>query len=144
MNDQDIKEVYNLREFKSKLFDLYWEHLGSFYIHVLPHTLLKIGNRGLLNKEVTDGIILNVSNKSVKEVKSYSDTILLELQFGSKWEKCIIPWDCIVRIFDKYQNSANILKCYIDTPISIEDKEEIKKEVELPSNVIKVDFSKKR
>lgn len=142
------EEVKALREFKSRLFDLYWEKFGFFYIHVLPHQSLEIGSRGLVNKEKESGVVLAFGPSACKEISSQQDYLYAELQFGFKWEKLIIPWDCVFRIFDKPHNSITQLKVVFDHPVfdnpsgDKKPQEEVAKKQE--SNVISVDFTGKK
>ncbi|MCB1179446.1 MAG: stringent starvation protein B [Leptospiraceae bacterium] len=142
------EEVKTLREFKSRLFDLYWEKFGFFYIHVLPHPSLEIGTRGLVGKEKESGVVLAFGASACKEISSQQDYLYAELQFGFKWEKLIIPWDCVFRIFDKPHNSITQLRVVTDHPIFDDTPEDKKnKEEKAPkseSKVIEVDFTGKK
>jgi hypothetical protein len=142
------EEVKSLREFKSRLFDLYWEKFGFFYLHVLPHQSLEIGTRGLVGKEKESGVVLAFGPSACKEISSQQDYLYAELQFGYKWEKLIIPWDCIFRIFDKPHNSITQLKVLFDHPIFDDTQTEKKPQEEISkkqeSNVISVDFTGKK
>jgi hypothetical protein len=143
------EELRYLRDFKSRLFDLYWEKFGFFYIHVLPHNSLNMGSRGLIGKESESGVVLAFGQSACKDISSQPDYLYAELQFGFKWEKLIIPWDSVFRIFDKSQNSVTQLKVIFDEPVFEEEKKpmaEVKpiKKPNPESKVIEIDFSKKR
>ncbi|WCL47595.1 ClpXP protease specificity-enhancing factor SspB [Leptospira sp. GIMC2001] len=151
------EELKNIRSFKSELFNLYWERFGTFYLHVLPHPQLKIGNRGLVGEEKESGIILVFGPRAVRNVQSLETELFAELQFGYNWEAVIIPWDSVFRIYDKSQTSLVQLRML--PPVS-EDKSEAKSESKaestkkavkerMPSepndgNVIRVDFGGKK
>lgn len=138
--EEDIKL---LRDFKQRLFQLYWEKLGVFYIHVLPHPNLEIGRRGLVDKEREAGIVLVFGTSSVKGLVQRIDHLAVDLQFGATWEKLLIPWDAIFRIYDKGQLAVTQLKVFNDK-INIDpviDKKAIK--IDTESKVIQVDFGKK-
>jgi hypothetical protein len=143
------EEIKSLRKFKANLFDLYWDNFGFFYIHVVPHPELQMGNRGLLGKEKEAGVVLAIGPTACREIASEEDSLYAELQFGLKWEKLIIPWDSIFRIFDKTQNSLTQLRTIKELPdmsnVKTGSKPKTKSSKKVSdSNVIEIDFSKKR
>jgi hypothetical protein len=149
MDDETLsrEDIDLLRKFKSSIFDLYWEKYGFFYIHVLPHPDLQMGNRGLIGKEKEGGVILAFGATACKDISSEEDYLYAELQFGMKWEKLLIPWDCIFRIFDKSQNALTQLRVVKESLTSIEKPKTSKKKApkeSAESNVIQIDFSRKK
>jgi hypothetical protein len=151
MEDDSLtpEEIKTLRKFKASLFDLYWDNFGFFYIHVLPHPELQMGNRGLIGKEKEAGVVLAIGPTACREIASEEDSLYAELQFGLKWEKLLIPWDCIYRIFDKTQNSLTQLRTIKETPDMSSVKSNTKSKNKSAkknseSNVIEIDFSKKK
>ena len=138
------EELKLLREFKSRLFDMYWEKFGFFYLHVLPHPNLEIGSRGLEGKEKESGVVLAFGSSACKDLSLQPDYLFAELQFGFKWERLIIPWDSIFRIFDKAQNSICQLRVVTDFPIDPKKDSKPEAPKEEPKKVIEVDFSKKK
>ena len=70
-------------------------------------------------------------------------------QFGFSWEKLIIPWDCVFRIYDKGQNAITQLKILTDeldfskSGETKPKKQEKKKEI-TESKVISVDFTARK
>ena len=88
MDDETLtrEDIDQLRKFKSSIFDLYWEKYGFFYIHVLPHPDLQMGNRGLIGKEKEGGVILAFGATACKDISSEEEYLYAELQFGMKWE----------------------------------------------------------
>jgi hypothetical protein len=149
MDDETLtrEDIDLLRKFKSSIFDLYWEKYGFFYIHVLPHPDLQMGNRGLIGKEKEGGVILAFGATACKDISSEEEYLYAELQFGMKWEKLLIPWDCIFRIFDKSQNSLTQLRVVKESLPSIEKPKTSKKKApkdSAESNVIQIDFSRKK
>jgi len=149
MDDETLsrEDIDLLRKFKSSIFDLYWEKYGFFYIHVLPHPDLQMGNRGLIGKEKEGGVILAFGATACKDISSEEEYLYAELQFGMKWEKLLIPWDCIFRIFDKSQNSLTQLRVVKESLTSIEKPKTSKKKApkeSAESNVIQIDFSRKK
>lgn len=153
------EEIKNIRSFKSDLFTLYWEKFGTFYMHVLPHPQLKIGTRGLVGEEKESGIVLVFGPRAVREVQAMEKELFAELQFGYNWEKVVIPWDSVFRIYDKTQSSLVQLRIL---PISNESSKlgsesqeprqeptiKAKKEAKVldsnKDNVIRVDFGGKK
>jgi hypothetical protein len=149
MDDEALtrEEVELLRKFKSSIFDLYWEKYGFFYIHVLPHPDLQMGGRGLIGKEKEGGVILAFGATACKDISSEEEYLYAELQFGMKWEKLLIPWDCIFRIFDKTQNALTQLRVVKESLPSSEKPKASKKKApkqSTESNVIQIDFSRKK
>lgn len=143
------EELKALREFKSRLFDLYWEKFGFFYIHVMPHPYLEIGSRGLVGKESEAGIVLAFGPTACREISSQEEYIYAELQFGFKWEKLIIPWDSIFRVFDKSHNSITQLRVVFDEPVftgkgGTEKKAKEAAKTSDDSKVISIDFTAKK
>lgn len=154
------EEIKNIRSFKSDLFTLYWEKFGTFYMHVLPHPDLKIGSRGLVGEEKESGIVLVFGPRAVRDVQAMEKELFAELQFGYNWEKVVIPWDSVFRIYDKAQSSLvqlRILPITNESPqIATLQADEKSKETELKpkkeakpldsnkDNVIRVDFGGKK
>ncbi len=143
------EELKALREFKSRLFELYWEKFGIFYIHVMPHPNLEIGSRGLVGKESELGIVLAFGPTACKEISLQDDYLFAELQFGFKWEKLIIPWDAVFRMFDKAHNSITQLRVILNEPLfttkgESEKKSKESKKISEDSKVISIDFTSKK
>lgn len=114
MDKQNLKEeILNLRKFKRSLFELYCEKFGTFYLHALPHPQLVIGKRGLVGDEREVGIVLVFGPKGgVKNLDPGEEWIYAELQFGYTWEEVFIPWDCILRYFDKTQTALTNMRVF--------------------------------
>lgn len=143
------EELDNLRSYKRMLFDLYWEKFGVFYLQAMPHPNLEIGKRGLLGDEVEEGIVLVFGDKAVRGLDSQKEYLFAELQFGSRWEEAIIPWDSVSRYFDKSQYSLTQVKYISDfelPPSSKQGHNSNLKSVPMDNTggkVIKVDFGGK-
>ena len=134
------EEIRQLRQFKTDMVGMFWEKFGTFYIHVMPHPSLQIGKRGLVGEEQELGIILVLGPKAVKDYMTDDDNLYCELQFGYNWEKLIIPWDCIFRIYDKNQSAVTQMRFF-----NIEmDKAAGEIQEKTESNVIKVNFGAKK
>ena len=91
--------IFN-RKLKKAILDVLFSNCDTFYIHCMQNPLLKIGKRGLIDKEKTEGIILVFGPYSTRHLSWDEKSIICEMQFG-KWEKMIIPFECIARMFDK-------------------------------------------
>lgn len=136
------EEKKMIREFKSSLFNIYWERFGTFYLHIIPHPNLEIGKRGLVGEENEAGIVLVFGPQAVKELSLEPDYLYAELQFGFTWEKLIVPWDAIFRIYDKTQYAISQLKTFEDEITFEPYKEKPPEPKPVESKVIQVDFSK--
>ncbi|MBW0435341.1 ClpXP protease specificity-enhancing factor SspB [Leptospira yasudae] len=155
MDKQNLKEeILALRKFKRSLFDLYWDQFGTFYLQAVPHPQLVIGKRGLVGDEKESGIVLVFGPKGgVRRLDLQEEWIYAELQFGYIWEEVFIPWDCVLRYFDKTQQTLTNLKVFTTEPeilqdfrsgektVTTEKKEDDTKDDK--SNVIQVDFGSK-
>ena len=141
-------EIKSLREFKKNLFQTYWENSITFYAHILPHPNLEIGRRGLQGDENLNGILLAFGQTATKEISSQPDYLYAELQFGHIWEKLMIPWDCIYRIYDKSQYAITQMRVILRDIESLSSKtkttqnKNTTKETSSDSKVIEVDFSR--
>ncbi|MBE7413556.1 MAG: ClpXP protease specificity-enhancing factor SspB [Leptospiraceae bacterium] len=154
MSDKDnekYEERLVLRGFKAQVFDTFWERFGTFFLHILPHPGLEIGKRGLLKEEQESGIVIVIGPKAIRDISSQPDHLFVELQFGYKWEKLVIPWDAVFRMYDKSQSAVFQTKVFTDysneEPVESVSKAEKKptgKKKSPNSNVIQVDFGAKK
>ncbi|MBI3396234.1 MAG: stringent starvation protein B [Spirochaetia bacterium] len=95
------EEVVQLnRKFKKSIMDVMFNMTDTFYIHCLPNPLLQIGNRGLVDREKADGIVLVFGPYSTRALSWDEQFIHCEMQFG-RWERVRIPFECVARMFDK-------------------------------------------
>jgi hypothetical protein len=144
---EDLK--YN-RSFKKAIFEVLLEQTETFYLHCLNHSELKIGTRGLLEKEKVDGIILVFGPYSYRKLSWDERGIYCEMNFG-KWEDVFIPFECIFRAFDK---AGHFIMQFITMEVKEEKKENSFQQEDLnvdhkknptkeqQNNVIKIDFKK--
>ena len=155
-NDQELLE-YN-RKLKKAVLDVLFTQCDTFYIHCMPNARLAIGKRGLVDKEKTEGIILVFGPYSTRQLSWDESSIHCEMQFG-RWERVVIPFECIGRTFDKagqvLMQWATIEAPAGETqsePVPLK-KEETTSEEEAPrkrkkddeeSRVIEVDFTNKK
>lgn len=141
-------EIRTLRDFKIQLFDTYWDKFPTFYLHVLPHPNLEMGKRGLVGNEKESGVVLAFGSTAVRDISSQLDYLYAELQFGFSWEKLIIPWDAVFRIYDKGQNSITQLRVLSDeldfSKSEAAPKKTEKKKETVESKVIEVDFTARK
>ncbi len=155
-NDQELLE-YN-RKLKKAVLDVLFTQCDTFYIHCMPNARLQIGKRGLVEKEKTEGIILVFGPYSTRQLSWDESSIHCEMQFG-RWERVVIPFECIGRTFDK---AGQVLMQWatIEAPAGEAQTEPVplKKEVTLSeeetprkrkkddeeSRVIEVDFTNKK
>lgn len=99
--DQSPEEqiAYN-RKFKKSVMDVFFTVCDTFYVHCMPNPILRLGTRGLVDKEKEEGIILVFGPYSTRHLTWDENSVHCEMQFG-KWEKVTIPFECIGRMFDK-------------------------------------------
>ena len=97
-NDQELLD-YN-RKLKKAVLDVLFTQCDTFYVHCMPNARLQIGKRGLVDKEKTEGIILVFGPYSTRQLDWDETGIQCEMQFG-RWERVVIPFECIGRTFDK-------------------------------------------
>lgn len=157
-NDDNQKMVqYNCR-LKKQFLDIMFRESEAFFIHCAPHPGLKIGRRGLLDKEKTEGIVLVFGEYSSRNLSWDDNFLYCELQFQKQWEFISIPYESILKIFDK--EAQFLIQCAVyESKESSEgvkstgtksEKEAADKEKratateETDSKIIEVDFSKKK
>jgi len=95
---QDLLE-YN-RRCKQAVLDVLFREAETFYVHCMPNPLLSIGRRGLQDKEKAEGILLVFGPYSTRHLSWDDRFIYCDMQFG-QWEHVSIPYECIIRMFDK-------------------------------------------
>ena len=57
------------------------EKFDKIYIHALPHNKLIVGERGLINTEKNNGIVLAIGSSSCSEFKMEDDFIFAKLRY---------------------------------------------------------------
>jgi hypothetical protein len=87
----------DINELKREVFFRLLEMATRAYVLVRHSDSVMIGNRGFLEEEKKDGIVL-VFNKSMKFVWDDSG-IHASLVFGTAAEKCYIPHEDIVSVY---------------------------------------------
>jgi hypothetical protein len=162
MSQEDGRELIEFnRKFKKAILDVLFSICETFYIHCMPHPGLSIGRRGLVDREKDEGIILVFGPYSTRGLSWDEENIYCEMQFNS-WERLVIPYVCIARMFDKtgqvlmHWNIFDSKLPELSDPQSVDAKPERslrkKKIAEKKSSepgsetekVIEVDFSRKK
>lgn len=134
------EEIEYNKKIKKAIFEVLLEEANTFYIHCINHPKLIIGDRGLLEKEKEEGIVLVLGPYSYRNLHLDEKGISCEMNFA-KWEYVYIPYECIFRFFDKAGH------CLFQFLVIQNSEEESEKKEEIPQNdkekVIKIDFTKK-
>ncbi len=130
---------------KKEVFYRMLDIAGRVFIVARYSENVIIGNRGFTEEEKKNGMVL-VFNKSMSF--SWDDAgITSSLVFGTSPQKCFIPAEEIVAIYSPELNSQFITPFQAPTAAPAEREGAgtgPMKEEETGSNVVKVDFSKKR
>jgi hypothetical protein len=131
---------------KRSILDTLFTKTTSFFIHCAPHPDLLLGQRGLINSEKTDGIVLIFGPYSTRNLQWDENAIFCEMQFGSQWQHVYIPYHCVSRMYDK---DGQFLMHWTAYTISESEDSEVtekpqKSQKSPDSNVITIDFSSKK
>lgn len=131
-------------KFKKELLEKIIDNFEKFYIHVMPHKNLVIGNRGLIDQEKEKGLMLVFGLYSYKEFRWDDENIYVSMRFSGVWEYLIIPFESIVSVFDDPLN-PNFVISFRYTPEEKEVEEEKPKVEKIKENekVIKLNFPRK-
>ena len=126
------------------------EEFDKIYIHALPHPKLIVGERGLINAEKNNGIVLAIGSSSCSEFKMEDDFIFAKLRFNGIWENVFIPYEAVDAVlndlhkplcifnFPYYEsNEENVLR--INTNPNMPNKPQEKKQ----AVIVRADFTKK-
>ena len=157
--DQEEMLLYN-RKVKIAVLDVLFGQCDTFYIHCMPNPSLFIGNRGLIDREKTEGIILVFGPYSTRHLSWDEKFIHCEMQF-SRWERIDIPFECIARMFDKTgqfimqwstltassgqpDSPIEIGPAETETDATLLEKTEKTPKKGAPSRVIEVDFKNRK
>jgi len=134
-----------MNSLKKDVFYRMLDMAGRAFIVARYSENVMIGNRGFTEEEKKDGIVL-VFNKSMNF--SWDDVgITSSLVFGTSPQKCFIPADDIVAIYSPELNSQFITPFQVPK-VAPEGKDTVvtepAREEKTGSNVVKVDFRRKR
>jgi stringent starvation protein B len=131
---------------KRSILDTLFTKTTSFFIHCSPHSDLLLGQRGLINNEKTDGIVLIFGPYSTRNLQWDENAVFCEMQFGSQWQHVYIPYHCISRMYDKdgqflmHWTAYNISeRKEAEAPVKSEKIHKVSE-----SNVITVDFASRK
>ena len=130
-----------LNELKKTVFYEMMDITGRAFVVAKYSETLVIGNRGLTDDEMKNGIVI-VFNKRMNF--SWDDYgIFATLVFGTSPQKCFIPADDIVAVYSP-ELSAQFLAAP-QPPQEKPEKDDPKKtRTKEAENVVRIDFSKKK
>lgn len=100
-------------KFKQKIIGEAVAYFDKIYIHVLPHEKLVIGERGLINSEKNNGIVLAVGSSSCKDLRLNDENIYARLRFNGVWEDVLIPYEAV----DALLNDLHKPTCVFNFPV---------------------------
>lgn len=130
-----------LNELKKTVFYELMDIAGRAFIVAKYSETLVIGNRGLTDDEMKNGIVIVFNKRMSFSWDDYG--ISATLVFGTSPQKCFIPADDIVAVYSP-ELSAQFLAAP-QPPQEKPEKDKLKaartKEAE---NVVRIDFSKKK
>ena len=125
------------------------EKFEKVYIHALPHPKLLVGERGLINSEKNNGIVLAIGSASCKEFTMDDNFMYAMLRFNGVWENVVIPYESV----DAVLNDLNKPLCIFNFPFYEESNiintnthlnKNIKHENQQPAVIVRADFTKKQ
>ena len=139
-----------MNQLKKLIINAAMEKFDKIYIHALPHNKLIVGERGLINTEKNNGIVLAIGSSSCSEFKMEDDFIFAKLRFNGVWEDVFIPYEAVDAVlndlhkplcifnFPYYEeNNENVMR--INKYTAVPDKQTEKKR----ALIVKPDFTKK-
>ncbi|MGA1862892.1 ClpXP protease specificity-enhancing factor SspB [Deferribacter thermophilus] len=131
-------------KFKKDILEKVFDNFEKFYIHIMPHKNLIIGNRGLIDQEKEKGLMLVFGPYSYKDFDWDDENIYVSMRFSGVWEFLTIPFDSIVSIFDDPLNPNFVISFRYMPEKEDVDKEKPKVEkTKENEKVIKLNFSRK-
>ena len=139
-----------MNKLKKTVISAAMEEYGKIYIHSLPHPKLVVGERGLINSEKNNGIVLAIGSASCSDFKMEDDYIFAKLRFNGVWENVFIPYEAVDAVlndlhkplcifnFPYYEsNEENVLR--INRNPNMHNKPKEKKQ----AVIVRADFTKK-
>ncbi len=136
-----------MNEFKKTVITKALEEFEKIYIHALPHPKLVVGDRGLINSEKNNGIVLAIGSASCSEFSMDDDYMYAKLRFNGVWENVLIPYESV----DAVLNDLIKPLCIFNFPYYEEKDNSILRINKYPSmknikhnntKIIKYDFTK--
>ena len=101
-----------MRKLKQNIINATLDEFGKIYIHSLPHAKLVVGERGLINSEKNNGIVLAIGSASCSEFRMEDEYIYAKLRFNGVWEDVFIPYEAV----DAILNDLHQPKCIFNFP----------------------------
>ena len=108
-----------MNQLKKLIINAAMEKFDKIYIHALPHNKLIVGERGLINTEKNNGIVLAIGSSSCSEFKMEDDFIFAKLRFNGVWEDVFIPYEAV----DAVLNDLHKPLCIFNFPYYEENNE---------------------
>lgn len=110
-----------MNKLKKNIINAVTEEFDKIYIHALPHSKLIVGERGLINSEKHNGIVLAIGSSSCSEFKLEDDFIFAKLRFNGVWEDVFIPYEAV----DAVLNDLHKPLCIFNFPFYEENNESV-------------------
>ena len=124
-----------MNQLKKLIINAAMEKFDKIYIHALPHNKLIVGERGLINTEKNNGIVLAIGSSSCSELKMEDDFIPYEA-VDAVLNDLHKPL-CIFNFPYYEENNENVMR--INKYTAVPDKQTEKKR----AVIVKPDFTKK-
>jgi stringent starvation protein B len=112
-------------------------------MHVAPLPEVVIGERGFVEKEKEEGIILVFGKESYKDFEWDDDKVYVSMRFSGKWENLEIPIIAIQAIFNNPLKPDFIFNFRVFLPDENINEKKKKEKVKKEGNVISINFAKK-
>lgn len=97
-----------MNKFKKLLIDAAMNEFGKIYIHALPHPKLIVGERGLINSEKNNGIVLAIGSSSCADFQMEDEYIFAKLRFNGVWENVFIPYEAVDAVLNDLHKPLSI------------------------------------
>lgn len=147
---RSAKRIGKMKKLKKTVIAEAMETFGKIYIHSIPHQNLIIGERGLINNEKNNGIVLAIGSASCSEFRMEEDFIFAKLRFNGMWEDVFIPYEAVDAILNDLHKPLFIF----NFPYYAENEERItgvqtqtqerKTEPKKKAVIVKPDFTKSK
>jgi stringent starvation protein B len=132
-----------MKNFKKNIIMEVFKHYEKVYMHVAPLPEVVIGERGFVEKEKEEGIILVFGKESYKDFEWDDDKVYVSMRFSGKWENLEIPIIAIQAIFNNPLKPDFIFNFRVFLPDENINEKKKKEKVKKEGNVISINFAKK-
>ena len=138
-------KMKEINELKRDVFFRLLDVVGRVFIVVEYGDDVQIGQRGFLEQEKEQGIVLVLNSKMNFTWDEFG--IEVALVFGTRAEKCVIPIDRVIMVYSPEAGVQFVVR-QAESDASQEDSKnkkkikKIEKTDDEPDKVIRVDFSK--